>query len=282
MIDDNASIHDLTIVVNTCDSYEDVLGIFFHAMKDCWPDCPFPVVINTETNSHSFPARVNNYSNGTDVDNWGDRLRSVLNSINTKYVLMLYDDFILDAPVDNARVQVALQLLKMQANAVVTYLINTDLPLVVPHGDENLVLIKDNVDYRLNSAPAIWRKQALMDYTEAGDTPWAWEVFGSYRTWGNRKLFYTINPNHTDIYPYNYSKGGAIYRGKWVKEVVESVSKKYSLNIDWKKRGFSSDTLIEKRSLIWKIRFMKTGFNMVGFKALRFFPNYIKAKFHAK
>jgi hypothetical protein len=195
--------------------------------------------------------------------------------------MMLYDDFILDASVSNQRIEQAVDLLRTHACAVVVYLIDTALPLKSSNTDEPFIVIKDRVDYQLNSAPAIWRKQALMDYTEAGDNPWAWEVFGSYRSWGDGRTFYSLNPKHLDVYPYNYNKGGAIYRGKWVREVVEKVANKYPLTIDWSKRGFSSDTVFEKRSLIWKLRFVQTGFRMVGWKALYFGLNYVRAKLNA-
>lgn len=269
-------------MVNTCDAYSDVLGIFFHALRDCWSNCPYPVVINTESNTDSLhPARVHNYSSKTGADDWGDRLRSTLCSIETDFVLMLYDDFILEAQVDNNRVQEALQLLSSRTQAVVTYLIDTSLPLDTTDADSIFLPLQDMVDYRLNSAPAIWRRQALLDYTAVGDTPWAWEVFGTYRSWGDGHEFYSINPRQADIYSYNHSKGGAIYRGKWVREVVDQVTQKYPLDIDWSTRGFSSDTVFEKRSLTWKVRFMQTGFRMVGFKALHFVTGYIKAKLHA-
>lgn len=278
----NPSLHDLTIVVNTCDAYDDVLGIFFHALHEFWPDCPYPVVINTESKSYDHPARVHNHDSHSGADDWGDRLRSTLSSIDTEFVLMLYDDFILDGPVNNLRVQAALQLLQSQSQAVVSYLIKTNLPLKLQRSSGMFVALKDKADYRLNSAPAVWRKQALMNYTAAGDTPWAWEVFGSYRTWGDGRVFYTLAPNLDDIYPYNHAKGGAIYRGKWVKDVVQQVANKYDLNIDWSLRGFSSDTVFEKRSWLWKLRFMQTGFRMVGFKALYFAAGYIKDKLHAR
>lgn len=273
---------ELTIVVNTCDAYQDVLDIFFHALRDCWPGCPYPVVINTETNTHDYAARVHNHRSPSGVDDWGDRLRSTLVSIDTEFVLMLYDDFILDTPVSNERVAEALHKLKSQAQAVAVYLIDTALPLSETNADAQFVALKDRVDYRLNSAPGIWRRQALLDYTAAGDTPWAWEVFGSYRTWGDGNLFYSLNPMQSDIYPYNHAKGGAIYRGKWVREVVDQVAHKYLLDIDWSLRGFSSDTVFEKRSLMWRLRFMQTGFRMVGLKAIHFVTGYIKDKLHAR
>ena len=283
MISENNNKHDLTIVVNTCDSYQDVLGIFFLALEEFWPDCPYPIVINTESNTNlHHPALVHNHLCATVADDWGDRVCATLNSIDTEFVLMLYDDFIVDAQVNSNRIQQALQLLNSQANSVVAYLTNTSLPLAISDGDHLFLPLKDRVDYRVNSAPGIWRRSALLNYTATGDTPWAWEVFGSYRSWGDGNLFYSLNPRYSDIYSYNYAKGGAIYRGKWVREVVEQVTQKYTLNIDWSKRGFSSETLFEKRSLIWKIRFMQTGFRMVGFKAIYFLIGYVKDKTNAK
>lgn len=271
----------LTIVVNTCDAYSDVLDIFFHAMHDCWPDCPYPVVINTEASTYTYPARVHNHSRSGGGDDWGERLLATLGSIDTEYVLMLYDDFILDTKVSNESMNAALYLLRSQAKAVVAYLIDTALPLITMNSDDVFVALKDRVDYRLNSAPAIWRRRALMEYTAPGDTPWAWEVFGTYRTWSDGKIFYSLNPKLGDVYSYNHAKGGAIYRGKWVREVVDQVKQKYRLDIDWNQRGFSSDMVFEKRSLIWKIRFMQTGFRMVGFRALHFVSGYFRQKFYA-
>ena len=275
--------HDLTIVVNTCDAYQDVLGIFFHAFKEFWPNCPYPIVINTESsNAFLNTVKVHNHIRTTVADDWGDRLRSTLNSIETEFVLMLYDDFIVDTQVNSNGIQQALQLLISQVNNVVAYLTNTSLSFAISDSDQLFLPLKDRIDYRVNSAPGIWRRNVLLNYTAAGDNPWAWEVFGTYRSWGDGNLFYSINPRYEDIYSYNYSKGGAIYRGKWVREVVDQVIQRYSLNIDWSKRGFSSETNFEKRSLIWKIRFMQTGFKMVGFKAMYFLIGYIKDKINAK
>lgn len=279
-MNENFIKHNLTILVNTCDSYHDVLAIFFHAWQDCWADCPYPVIINTESRNYSYPARVHHQSRTSRTDDWGARLRETLSAIDDEFVMMIYDDFILEAPIRNERVEQALNLLSTQPSAVVTYLVDTALPLSRIDTDDVFIPINDRVDYRLNSAPAIWRKQALMDYTDVGDTPWAWEVFGTYRTWGDGRVFYSLNPKIPDIYPYNHKKGGAIYRGKWVREVVERMAEKYPLNIDWTERGFASDTVFEKRSTIWKLRFMQKGFRMVGFKALNFLRSYLRDKLH--
>jgi hypothetical protein len=281
-INKQSNHHDMTIVVNTCDAYHDVLDIFFHAFIDYWPNCPYPVVINTESRTYNYPARVHHHISPEGSDDWGARLRATLASIDTEFVMMLYDDFILEAPVSNQRVQQAIELLQAQTSGVVTYLVDTASPLIRTDTDEQFIALKDRVEYRLNSAPGIWRKQALMNYTEEGDTPWTWEVFGTYRTWGDGKDFYTLNPAQSDVYLYNHNKGGAIYRGKWVREVVEKAAQKYPLQIDWAERGFSSDIFFEKRSLTWKLRFMQTGFRMVGWKAIYFVMSYLRKKLNVR
>lgn len=271
--------HDLTIVVNTCDAYADVLQIFFHAMEEYWPNCPYPIVINTELSTPTqYPASVHNYSSKDKEDNWGDRLRETLKSIETEFVLMLYDDFILEAAVSNHEVQEAKQLLINDTNAAAVYLIDTQLSTENTSCNLKFQKLKDKIDYKLNSAPGIWRRSKLLSYTFPGDTPWAWEVFGTYRSFGDKNVFYSLSAIHKEIYQYNHEKGGGIYRGKWVREVVSSKVDKYQLSIDFSIRGFSAENSYEKRPWAWKIKFMKTGYKMVGLRCLYFLLSYFREK----
>ena len=280
MLNDTYKSKELTIVVNTCDEYSDVLEVFFCAFQKWWSDCPYPIVINTESKQYEsvFPARVHIAKITDSCDDWGGRLLETLSDIESEFVLMLYDDFILEEKVDTRQIHKALLLLKADEHSAVTYLVNTSLPSMATDDESLFLPVKDGVEYRLNSAPGVWRRQVLSDYTSPGDNPWAWEVFGTYRTWGDGLSYYSINPRQSDVYPYNYSEGGAIYRGKWVREVVEKIMANYQLNIDWSKRGFSAGICHEKRSFMWRIRFIQTGWKMVGFKAMNFLIAYFKAK----
>jgi len=141
------------------------------------------------------------------------------------------------------------------------------------------VLLDDKVDYRLNSSPAIWRRKDLLGYTGVFDNPWAWEVFGTFRTIGDGKKLYCPSEKEEDIFKYNYNKGGAIYRGKWVRDVVVDKNEKYGLNVDFSERGFSIEDGHEKRSLKWKIDFILLGYKMVGLKVFSFIYRTFKSRF---
>jgi len=278
----NNKNNDLSIVVNTCDSYADVLKLFFAAFDEYWPECEYNVYINTEQNQDNYGrATIINYHAIDGIDRWGDRLLKALSFVDSEFVLMLYDDFILEASIDKEIIKNIIELMKKDPDASVSYLINTNLPIQADSAVGSFSLVKDRCDYRLNSAPAIWRKSDLMRFTGKNDNPWAWEIFGSYRTYDMKNNFYTIAPGIKDIYQYDYCKGGAIYRGRWVRAVVAEKFDRYKLDIEPSIRGYSEDALDESRSFAWKIKFMITGFRMVGFKSAIFIVRYLKAKLYA-
>jgi hypothetical protein len=46
---------DLTILVNSCDAYEDLWYPFFELFRINWPNCKYDIVLNTETKSYTHP-----------------------------------------------------------------------------------------------------------------------------------------------------------------------------------------------------------------------------------
>jgi len=273
----------VTMVVNSCDEYKDVWPLFFCALDEYWPNRAFGVVINSGSEVKKIK-KTKLYLNNVDKENgngWGLRLLRTLASIETEYVITVFDDYILESIVDISQVNSIISFMDDHPYAAVYYLNAVCLKSHVDDENSSYRLLKDRVDYRLNSAPAVWRRKDLMNYIGIGDNPWAWEVFGSYRTFGDGKEFYSPSSIKNNIYNYQYKKGGAIYRGKWVSDVVVSKVKKYNLDIDFAKRGFSDNNLFEKRSLFWKFSFLWLGFKMIGFKVFYFIIRSLKVKINA-
>lgn len=274
-VDNQASFKNrVTIVVNSCDAYNDVLELFFKAFQEYWPDNTFPIVVNAE----SSPLLEYNETEKR-VKPWGERLIDILSKVETQYVIMLFDDFILEDTVDSKKINAVLNVLHNDNQSAVFYLNAGCFTDHKNDPDNDYQLLKDKVDYRLNSAPSIWKREELISFTKPIDNPWSWEVFGSYRTFNKNKNFYSASSQTKNIFNYNDKKGGAIYRGKWVREVVEPKINKYGLNIDLQIRGFVDFDEKVRRPLRWKIDFLILGYKSIGFDMYKFIFRYLKSKF---
>lgn len=277
---------DNIVVVNTCDAYEDVWELFFCALRDRWPECKYKVVLNTERKQkapNNSNVKIHNFNSKNGKDKWGLRLKQTLSACESKFVLMLYDDFILEDRVDQEKISNCIKWLDKNPDVAVFYFSN--IPINKNYSDnrfEGFELIPRRGEYKLNSAPAIWRREKLMEFIEDNDNPWAWELFGSYRTYNSADLFYCAKKGYEDIYPYNYAMGGAIYRGKWVGEIVLPLIKKYNLQIDINKRGLADGAQQNnKRSLLWKVQFFLLGFKMIKFGVFLYAYRILKKKLSA-
>ena len=257
-----------TIVVNSCDAYEDVWAPFFAALKDKWPTCPYKIVLNTE--SKSFSAGGLNiasfsFAKNWSRDLWGKRLRLTLDAIDSEFVIMLFDDFILEDRVDHVEVLRCIERMNADDRIAVFYFINIAGDNDQDQRFSDYELLPTRKDYRLNSAPSIWRRKKLLEFTGELDTPWAWEFFGSARTYRTTDLFYCVKPSFEKIFVYNYKLGGAIHRGKWVKSVIQPAVERYELILDLSKRGFQDERLRQHpHSFIWRVKFVILGFRMIG------------------
>jgi hypothetical protein len=269
---------EITIMVSTCDAYHDVLPLFFAALDEYWPKPRFPVVINTENLRPICIASDIRVHTLPEARGWGDRLNATLDSISTKYVIALLDDFVLEAPVSVESILEARRLMDEDERISVVYLLNPNLRTQPSEHDPLFAQIPDYAAFRLNTAPGLWRIQHLKKLTHPTDNPWAWEVFGTYRTYNSGKLFLCISPHHSSVYTYSHAKGGAIYRGRWVRSVVDNKLIKYGLNIDLGIRGCADMTAASGRGIIWAVKFVATGYDMVGMKIGWFFLHYLKAK----
>ena len=73
--------NDITILVNSCDLYEDAWYPFFYLLRKHWPACNYNTVLNTETKQyHDDYFDVKTINTGTELS-WTARIRYVLNRI---------------------------------------------------------------------------------------------------------------------------------------------------------------------------------------------------------
>lgn len=271
------------IVINSCDAYSDVWPLFFAAFKERWPNCPYRLVLNTESRTFSDPAiRLSSHVLKDEQQGieWGGRLLATLADLSSEYVLMLFDDFVLEQPVDATAIDRCLEWMSSDPSVAAFYLSNVPGDNQASEAYEGFEEIPRLTNYRLNSAPALWRRQDLMQLTRPDDNPWIWELFGTSRTFLHRGRFYCARPGNETVYVYNYHLGGAIYRGKWVAAVADPLIRRYGLAINTGVRGTASDRG-EKRSLRAKLRMLLQGFKASGWLAPVVIALLLKSKFKA-
>jgi hypothetical protein len=257
------------VVVNSCDAYADVWPLFFAAFKDRWPHCPFPLVVNTESLDAAAPGlRVSSHVMAPHEQSspWGARLLSTLKDQSSEYVLMLFDDFVLEEPVEGEAIDRCLGWMDADPSISVFYLSHVPGAVRPESTYPGFEAIPRLTNYRLNSAPALWRRQHLIELTREDDNPWIWELFGTSRTFLHRGRYFCARPGQETVYRYNYTMGGAIYRGKWVPQVAGPLIERYGLGIDMRVRGIT-DERGAPRTLSEKLRMLAQGFRASGLLA---------------
>ncbi len=273
---DLSEISDVTILVNSSDTYSDVMPLFHKAFDEYWPNNKWKLEINYESNP------ILGYSEHEKKNTtWGKRYLDILKKIDTEFVLVLFDDFILESEVIQEKILSALDVLKQDPNGCVFYLNAASIREHHDDPDEDYRLLIEHSNYKVNSVPSIWRRKNLIKFTSNLDSPWSWEVFGTVRTWDSGLNFYSMSSQSNNLFSYDFSRGGAIYRGKWVRSVVEDKLSKYDLDLDINDRGFVTKTETVKRPLSWKINFLFIGFKSLKMKMFKFLIKELREKFQS-
>ena len=148
-----------TVLVASCDKYADLLGPFSTLWRKFWPDCPFKVVLVTE----SEPANATELCFDRVVacgagGNWCSRLVQALDTIGTTYVLMLCDDYYLEKPVQTARILERLAQAKA-FDAANLRLIPNPKPSI-PYRD-GLMEYRKQTAYCIATQAGIWNREFL-------------------------------------------------------------------------------------------------------------------------
>lgn len=244
--------HDLTIFVNTSDSFDDCWKPFFKLFKLYWPNCPFPIVLNTETKEFSYKGlniRCTKVAhNKSDKLGWSECLMRALDSIDSTYILYLQEDYFLEAPVKE-KILIAL-LNKMKAGFACTIVFSGGVGPWKPTESDSIWEVDKKAKWRLSLQAGLWEKSVLRSLLRKHETPWQLESYGSFRTRKLKQRICSVNRDifsgkGKDIFPYSPT---GIVAGRWVKSIVEPLFKKHGIYVDFSQRGFHIEGLkIKKR-----------------------------------
>lgn len=253
--------NNCTMLVCTCDTYEDTWEPFFKSLKKYWKNFNMPIVLNTESKDYKME--------GLDIQTfhlfenkkvrWGERLIEHLKRIDTKYIFFMLDDFFLVKPVNTDVIEQCYEWMEKDDNIAVFSFHRVDDPTNIPSEKySNFDRRAQKGMYRMNCQAALWRKDRLIKFIKKYESPWDWEIYGTIRSARFKDEFYAIREGLEEPLDYNmYSQGTGICRGKWVKEVVEPLFKELDVHVDFSIRGFcdgSDVTVNVKRTFLQKVK----------------------------
>lgn len=226
----------LTILVCTCDAYEDLWNPFFTLLRTYWPDLDSKIIMNTETKSFSFDGLdITTYSFGK--FEYGQRMLKHLDKIETPFFILLLDDFFLRSLVSTSMVEKMIGFLETNKEVACMYCdenkyVNNEQPF------PPFYRMNRYAPYKLNMQAAIWRTDSFKKYWRPYDNPWRWEAFVNITTFDKKDIFYCLKERKNSPIDYGFNPDGmGVYRGKWVLEDVKPLFVKHNINIDFTKRG---------------------------------------------
>ena len=237
-------MNDLTIFVNTSDNFEDCWIPFFTLFKRYWPECPYPIVLNTETKDFSFPGLDITCSkvalNETRRLTWSECLARSLDAINTPYILYLQEDYFLENIVREDFFEPFLDEMRADRADVIRLLECGGSGPWHPTNNPLLWEIDQKATYRITLQAGLWRKTTLRNHIRLHESPWQLEVFGSARARRKKEKVFCVNRDNfsnpqSEILPYTAT---GVVKGQWDRDIVESLFAKHDIKIDYGIRGF--------------------------------------------
>lgn len=237
-------MNNCTIIVSSCDKYEDLWDPFFKLLTTYWGNCPFPIVLNTETKHYSniyFDVKTINSNHHA----WGARLIDVLSQIDSDYVILLLDDYFLINNVNTVAINTCISYMELNKkianfrfdSSMIDKSINKD-ELISPY--DGFVCLNES-DWKCNFSPSLWRKKTLLKYLRSHESIWGFEKWGSIRAKRYNEVVYKESIYNKPIFPFAFSKGekfaSAVVNGKWILEIVLPIFEKHGISVNYDNLG---------------------------------------------
>lgn len=224
-------MNDLAIVIFSCDKNEELWPIFRTLLNKYWPNHPKAYLLTETKSSSLFGTIVYNY----DLQYWTLRIRECLKLIDKTKVIFICDDVFLNAPVNIKKLNKCIELLDNNPNlASINFEMFYD-PKDIDTKYYGFRQKTPNSLFVLSFLCGIWNKDKLIDLLSVKVCdPWTLEDDQNYKDYD----YYIVSEEKVLSWfrdgPYEM---GALYRGKWNKDVVKFLEEE-NIKVDFDKKGF--------------------------------------------
>ena len=242
MKSNTSSPSEYSVLVNSCDGFEDCWGPFFTLLGKYWPQCEAPVYLNTERKTWTHPdfdiQSTTVQGNQQRRLTWSECLISALDQIKTPLVLYFQEDYFIHQPVRAEVIDKAVEF--MVANPEVKHIALTRHGSLGPYEEypaEGLQKISQKAKYRISTQASLWRVKTLKSYLRPEENGWMFEIYGTWRAQRRRECFLCADYDNKHGGPaIDYLHTGII-KGKWLRD-IKTLFDQHGIEIDYYKRGF--------------------------------------------
>ena len=248
-------MNNVALLILSCDKYSDLWKNYFILFNKFWPDCPFPVYLQTNILDFECERNVNVIKVGEN-NLWSDDLIKSLSYLEKyDFVLLMMEDMFLKTTVSNSQIVTVLdEFFEVNGNFITL--------IAEPHYDkkfsQNFGLISPGAMYRATATAALWKKKILLDILRENETAWDFEKKGSIRT----DQYYGFYAVVHDCFSFVHG----VVKGQWTVHAVKEFEK-LGLDID-----FSTRKVFSNKSSFFRILYIYTRkfiLNIVPFKYRR-------------
>lgn len=219
---------DLSILCCSCDKYEDVWKPMFEMFDKYWDNCPYDIYLMTNQKQFNHD-KVKTITTGEDKS-WSIAFKHALKKINSEYVFIIMEDYLLQSKVHTSDFENAIKYMKNEnLDCLRLYPCpGPDKELGEMSNGITVGLVDENAMYRISLQAAIWKKSYIMTLIDEKDSAWQFEHLGTKRSSVDGSKIASVYKNNKLIFNY-YCTG--VIQGYWVKEAVE-LCKKNGVNVN--------------------------------------------------
>lgn len=231
---EQTSKKDVTLLVSSCDKYEDAWQPFFELLHIYGNNFSYPIVLNTETKNYTnkhFDIRV---VNTPQKATWSERMANVLNQIDTEFVFLVLDDYFLKDYFDTERFEKVLDYMRTHKDVgfvdisprwatseedVQNNLKNNDI--------QDDFYIRERDEWNITIVPSVWRKDFFLNLLRKHEDVWMFEYYSGIRAKKTEMKIVRFVTRMPTIYEYDFQvwTGVGITRGQWLPKNVEFFEK---------------------------------------------------------
>lgn len=205
-------LDDFAILILSCDKYADLWPITMMQFKQHFPHCPYKIYFGSN-NIRAQDSDVISLLSGEDND-WSSSYLSILKQIPEKKLFILLEDLIVVSRIDREQFAACVEFLNEPDVKHIKY-----WPYPKPDRAANKLgfsIYQKGAPYRATVC-GFWDRSCLESLLIPGETPWNFEILGSYRT-SYLDGFYSLNHSLFDFI-------NLIEKGMWIPDSVRKAAK---------------------------------------------------------